>query len=699
MIAMTGWAFKYPFKVAMSAALIFACALARAAGPYEAAPPYEIPKLDHIAIDGDPSDWQDNGFRVDVMADTATTRPSNFETSFRLGWDDRGLLVLATVSDNTPIESADGKQLAQGDSLDVMLSDNGDTPDGVEVIVAPGRSKEFATSRQQVIVRRAVPTTQPEIIAAETACRSTSEGYTAEARVPWSAIHMTANPGELAGVQVIVHDGFAPGQKFDAVWFPTAGPASPGAVYAVRLSDRPSPAIRAAAFADYQRFRRARVFVTAATQPSGNLEGCTITTPGLPPMSPQMSQMGHHLAAQCWLPMPAPGQAYPFIRVQVGRTLLPELHLPDPTQARAEAFIAQDIRFASYVFDSPQFPTCDFANPALVEDLIGPYTLIPHFYDSAGSQVTTAETPGRYAAMIDVRTDDGKTYKRFATLLRSKDDDSLASAMESFSAAGTADPGTAQLNTFITRKMSAVFQHDPDSVPLLAWLQERQSAPSSDPWPTPEAAQDEWLFNLKVKTHTLDKRYYVIQPPTYNRDPQFRWPLLVFLHGQADAGENIDRYKSGHTARLFSGKRVGPFVVLLPQSATRDPFNPWTVMAMIDEVRHKYRIDDARIYITGVDSGSTAAWQTAADFPGRFAAAALAGGRLDPAVAPRLQSTPMWILAESKDPALTLGDIDRFTAVPEFPHNLAERVYTNPQLFNWLLAQKCELPMSATTRP
>jgi hypothetical protein len=683
---------------AIATAIFFVAAFVRGAGLFESAPPFEIPKLDHITINGDASAWGDRGFRVDVMADTSTTRPWNFESAFRLGWDDEGLLVLATVSDETPIESADGKQLAQGDSLDVMLSDNGDTPDGVEVIVAPGRMRDFSTSRQQVIVRRAVPTTQPETVTAESACRTVPGGYVAEMRIPWSGIHMTANPGELAGVQVIVHKGIGPGEKFDALWYPAAGPASPSNVYAVRLSDRPSPPIRAAAFADYQRFRRARIFVTAATQPSGNIDGCTVTTPGLLPISPQMSQVGQHLAAQSWLPMPPPGQTYPFIRVQVGRTLLPELHLPDPQPARAQEFAGQDIHFASYVFEGRQFPKCDFANPALVEDLIGPYTLVPHFCDSAGTEVTTAETPGRYAALVDVRGEDGRVYKRFATLLRLKDDSTLESAMDAISA-GTSDPSTEQLNNFVTRKMAAVFEHDPESVPLLAWIEERQGAPSSDPWPTPEAAQDHWLFDLKVRGHMLDKRYYLTLPPAYGRGPQTSWPLLVFLHDRPDAGENLDRYRSSATARLFTGKRVSPFVLLMPQSATRETFNPWTIMTMIDEVRHKYRIDDDRIYIAGVGSGSTAAWQTAGDFPDRFAAVVAAGGRTEEALVPRLRNTPAWIFAMEKDPTVPLPSASKFTALPDFSHHLVERVYGDQKVFDWLLTQTRVTTQAQTTRP
>ena len=46
-------------------------------------------------IDGKGDDWGDKGFKVGALCDVAgkTRTPENFNTSFALGWDERGLLV------------------------------------------------------------------------------------------------------------------------------------------------------------------------------------------------------------------------------------------------------------------------------------------------------------------------------------------------------------------------------------------------------------------------------------------------------------------------------------------------------------------------------------------------------------------------------------------------------------------------------
>ena len=67
-------------------------------------PLYDIPRLDKIKIDGKGDDWGNRGFRVNILANTSgKVQPStDIDASFRLGWNDRGLLVLVAVKDRKP---------------------------------------------------------------------------------------------------------------------------------------------------------------------------------------------------------------------------------------------------------------------------------------------------------------------------------------------------------------------------------------------------------------------------------------------------------------------------------------------------------------------------------------------------------------------------------------------------------------------
>ena len=78
-------------------------AAAQTAAP---SPVFDVPRLDKIAVDGKPDDWGERGFKVEVLAplEGAPRPPSDLGGAFRLGWDARGLLVLAMVRDDVASE-------------------------------------------------------------------------------------------------------------------------------------------------------------------------------------------------------------------------------------------------------------------------------------------------------------------------------------------------------------------------------------------------------------------------------------------------------------------------------------------------------------------------------------------------------------------------------------------------------------------
>ena len=58
---------------------------------------FDVPRLDGITIDGKGDDWGDGGFRGETLASSTYPIPSarDFDAAFRLGWETRGLLLLA----------------------------------------------------------------------------------------------------------------------------------------------------------------------------------------------------------------------------------------------------------------------------------------------------------------------------------------------------------------------------------------------------------------------------------------------------------------------------------------------------------------------------------------------------------------------------------------------------------------------------
>jgi predicted esterase len=685
--------------VGIALACLLGGAVFAADGP--AALPYEIPRLDNIGIDGNPAEWGNRGFRVDVMADTASTRPWGFESSFRLGWDDRGLLALVSVTEPTSIDGPDHK-LASGDSVELMLADGADPDQGVQVIVAPGPD----LGRQQINDRRDSASTRRYAASVTTACTRRSDGYTAEILVPWQNIGLTPGLGRQAYVQVCVNNYASPGKRYQAVWWPQQDRGNPADAYPVLLSDRASPAIHAAAFADYERFRRARVYVTASGPQD---QSCTIGAPQLPPVSVQFEPHGQHLAAQAWLPMPPPGQTYPFIAVRVGGTMLPVLHLPDPQVARHDAFLHEDVLFNPPVFTDAAFPDCDFEHPAEVEDLIGPYVVQPTFYDSHYNVVTSAQTPGRYGAIVHIQADDGKTYTRFATVFREPDDVDWADTVQGFAAtlpnqlvsdAGIRDEYSDAINDFAHEAFVSNLRRESIGAQFLAWVYEAR--PGAPDQPDFRTADQKWWFGLRQKLGLVERpRYLVNTPPAYNRDKSRKWPLIVFLHGSGERGDNLDVLKTQGLTKLLQTKKDLPFVVVSPQVLPLERWNPWEVNMLIDEVRQKYRIDDDRIYLTGLSMGGFGTWETAWQFPQRFAAVAPICGSFAADEVAKLKDLPIWVFHGVKDPVVPIsgdrkcvetlqkiGGHVRYTFYPEGGHDVWTETYADPRLYSWLLQQR-----------
>jgi len=139
---------------------------------------------------------------------------------------------------------------------------------------------------------------------------------------------------------------------------------------------------------------------------------------------------------------------------------------PRPDMKTLQAFVAHPVRFAPFCFRTDRFPPCDFDDPEAVRALIGRYRISCAFYDRDGNPVTLADSPGRYAAVVEIHRSGGVTSKRFLTLCRLADEapavDSTA-LTEHFSLPvdSSIDPGlvTARKDDFITftRRVSPEF--------------------------------------------------------------------------------------------------------------------------------------------------------------------------------------------------------------------------------------------------
>ncbi len=196
-------------------------------------------------------------------------------------------------------------------------------------------------------------------------------------------------------------------------------------------------------------------------------------------------------------------------------------------------------------------------------------------------------------------------------------------------------------------------------------------------------------------------QYLLYLPKEYERKEV--WPLVLFLHGVGERGDDLELVKRHGMPKLIEACQEFPFVVVSPQCPDDTWWNPLHLTEVLDEVVGKCKVDEERIYVTGLSMGGFGTWALAAHTPERFAALAPICGGGNPIWAERLAHVPIWVFHGAKDDVVPIrrseemvealeqkGGSVQFTVYPEAEHDAWTETYANDGLYEWLLEQKRE---------
>lgn len=255
----------------------------------------------------------------------------------------------------------------------------------------------------------------------------------------------------------------------------------------------------------------------------------------------------------------------------------------------------------------------------------------------------------------------------------------------------------------------------------------------------------------KKQFKLLDKlvyRYLLSLPPTYNNDSNAKWPMIMFLHGSGESSDDLELAKKHGIPRLVqvydnwrcetlskddilsegimgpvkikekdsSVKPIKPmsldcakfvaenFITITPQV---DPsrggygWKPDNVIKLLDELEKDYRLDNDRVYLTGVSMGGFGTFNTATKYPHRFTAIIPVCGGGDKTQAEVIKHLPTWVFHGRKDDIVPIsssesmvkamrkfGSDAKFTIYPEADHDSWTDTYNNIEIYSWLLSQK-----------
>jgi len=262
------------------------------------------------------------------------------------------------------------------------------------------------------------------------------------------------------------------------------------------------------------------------------------------------------------------------------------------------------------------------------------------------------------------------------------------------------------------------------------------------------------------------REYFVYLPQGYHSKPDKKWPVMLFLHGNGERGNGQDELDfvmmQGPLHEAWVQKKDLPFIIISPQlhmfgwdekgisyidnrskeniprrlvqgvpkrSAAFEtnvdiqrmpsltdmndvaPLLPqgWDkletdLIAMLDHVQDKFRVDVNKTYLSGLSYGGFGTWYMASKYPERFAAIAPVVGWGHPSLMKPIaeHKLPVWVFAGGRDNAVNIKyfyaglnqleklghDNVRFTVHEDKGHDAWTRVYSGDDLYQWLLSNK-----------
>lgn len=223
---------------------------------------------------------------------------------------------------------------------------------------------------------------------------------------------------------------------------------------------------------------------------------------------------------------------------------------------------------------------------------------------------------------------------------------------------------------------------------------------------------------LTFHTEDAELNYLLYLPKYFQQNESKKWPLILFLHGAGERGNNLDLVKLHGVSKIVENRDYFPFIVVSPQCSAN---SYWvneldTLSGLLDEIVQEYPVDNSRIYLTGLSMGGIGAWHLAIENPKRFAALAPVCGALSLpkfrqeefqysttskelfAKLSRLKDLPVWAFHGDNDEVVPMEETKKIieiltrnngeaklTIYEGVGHDSWTETYENEELYTWFL--------------
>jgi predicted esterase len=198
--------------------------------------------------------------------------------------------------------------------------------------------------------------------------------------------------------------------------------------------------------------------------------------------------------------------------------------------------------------------------------------------------------------------------------------------------------------------------------------------------------------------------YLIYLPEGYADHPEKTWPLIFFLHGRGERGDNLFLAVKGSPFNFVREKRSLPFIIAAPLLNLSEEYESFPEAYMdgaLAEIRANYRVDPKRIYVTGLSMGGEATYRFAVHQPDTFAAIAPISAFVESEtyfMLGLIKHLPVWAVHGADDTIIPLsrgqqpvealkaaGGNVKFTVLAGHDHDSWTDTYADPAFYDWLL--------------
>jgi predicted peptidase len=211
------------------------------------------------------------------------------------------------------------------------------------------------------------------------------------------------------------------------------------------------------------------------------------------------------------------------------------------------------------------------------------------------------------------------------------------------------------------------------------------------------------VFIGAQQTSTFYK--YILHKPTDTISPK---PLILFLHGSGESGDNLDLLKVHGPLKYLSNSNENDIdaYILVPQCPTDQYWETTLLFELLEKVVADNKVDRNKIHFTGLSMGAWGIWNLAITHPEIPASLVAIAGFVDriPMIEIcKLENIQVRIFHGKQDDVVDVfysqqifnrlkkcSDKVDLQIFEDANHDSWTRVYDNAEIYQWMISKKKE---------